>query len=86
MASFLEKKAQQEMMKRAIDAAWVATTCIGMVIAPLVVAAEMGGGNIAKSDLKKAIDIWVRQWQLDVQLLSDRKFNVIGTIMQSNRT
>jgi hypothetical protein len=75
MASFLEKKAQQEMMKRAIDAAWVATTCIGMVIAPLVVATEMGGSKIAKSDLNKAIDTMVLQWRFDVQRLSDRNID-----------
>jgi len=73
MAGFLEKKAQQEMMKRAIDAAWVGCTCIGMVIGPLVIAFE--NINITRTDLNNTIDIWMDHWQRDVQHLSDRGVN-----------
>jgi hypothetical protein len=70
MASFLEKKAQQEIMKRAIDAAWIGCTCIGMVIGPLVIAFE--NMNINRTDLNNTINIWVNRWQREVQYLSDR--------------
>jgi hypothetical protein len=73
MASFLEKKAQQEMMKRAIDAAWVGCTYIGMVIGPLAVAFDVE--RVTRPRLNEIIDTWLRQWQHDVQHLSDRNLH-----------
>jgi hypothetical protein len=76
MAGFLtrkiEKQAQQEIMKRAMDAAWIASTCIGMVIGPTATYLEMG--NATKSDVNNAMDAWLRGWR-DVQQLSDRNLH-----------
>lgn len=72
MASWMEKKAQQEMLKRAMEAGWIASTCVGMVFGPLAVALEMG--NASRSDVDQLIDDWLETWR-DVRKLSDRNLH-----------
>ncbi len=60
MVNFMEKKAQQGMLKLAMQAAWIATTCIGMVYGPLCYAHEAGGAD--KSAVDELIHQWLRHW------------------------
>lgn len=72
MTNWMEKKAQQEMLKRAMEAGWTASTCIGMAFGPLAVALEMG--NASRSDVDQLLDDWLRVWE-DVRKLSDRNLH-----------
>ena len=67
--SWMEKKAQQTGLKRAMEAAWTAANCIGMVYGPLTIALEMGPAGRAAVD--SLIDDWLRAWR-GVRHLSDR--------------
>lgn len=67
--SWMEKKAQRAMLKRAMEAAWTAANCIGMVYAPLTIAMEMGSAS--RADVEGLIDDWLRAWR-NMRHLSDR--------------
>ena len=67
--SYMEKRAQREMLKRAMEAAWTAGNCGGMVFGPLTVALEMG--NASRTNVEGLIDDWLIAWR-GVRHLSDR--------------
>lgn len=67
--SYIEKRAQQELLKRAMEAAWTAANCIGMVFGPLSIALEMG--DASRPDVERLVDDWLGAWR-DVRHLSDR--------------
>ena len=67
--SYMEKHAQQGMLKRAMEAAWTAGNCGGMVFLPLCAALETG--NASRSDVERLIDDWLIAWS-GVRHLSDR--------------
>jgi hypothetical protein len=71
--SFMEKRAQREMLKRAMEAAWTAGNCNGMVFGPLCMALEgaLQRGSANKTNVEGLIDDWLRAWR-GVQHLSDR--------------
>jgi len=69
---FMERKAQQEMLKRALDAELTASTCIGMVFGPLWMMLEMG--QPTRDQVHYAIDGWLDAWQR-VRHLSDRNLH-----------
>jgi len=69
---FMERKAQQEILKRALDAELTASTCIGMVFGPLWAMLEMG--QPTRDQVHFAIDGWLDAWQR-VRHLSDRNFH-----------
>jgi len=66
---FMERRAQQELLKRAMEAGWTASTCIGMVAGPLWAILEMGQPTRAQVDA--VLSDWLRSWQ-SVRRLSDR--------------
>ncbi len=66
---WMEKRAQQEMLKRAMEAAWTVSCCIGMVFGPLCTAFE--ASNVPREEVDALIDHWREAWK-DVQHLSDR--------------
>lgn len=70
--SYMERGAQQGMLKRAMDAAWIASTCIGMVYGPLSIALETGGAD--KSVVDEMVRQWLRHWQ-DIRNMSDRNLH-----------
>ena len=72
MTTWMEKKAQQEMLKRAMEAGWTASTCIGMLVVPLAVVLEMD--NASRSDVDQLLDDVLRAWQ-GVRRLSDRNLH-----------
>ena len=72
MTKWMERKAQQGMLKRAMEAGWTASTCVGMVFGPLAAALEMG--NAARSDVNQLIDDWLQAWR-EVRELSDRNLH-----------
>jgi hypothetical protein len=69
---FMEKKAQQEMLKRAMDTSWAASCCIGMVFGPLAAAVEQGNPN--RTTVNSLIDDWLAAWRT-VRQLSDRNLH-----------
>ncbi len=69
---FMEKKVQQRLLKSSMEAAWIASTCIGMVFGPLLLAMEMGSVRKARnSDVNEFIKNWLGAWE-EVRHLSDR--------------
>ena len=72
LTAFLEKRAQREILKRAIDGAWAASTCIGMVFGPLTQMLETTGAG--KADVIQLVDTWLSAWR-DVRHLSDRNLH-----------
>ena len=73
MVNFIDKKVQQKLLKQAMETAWVASTCIGMVYAPLFVALEAGGADTAL--VRMDIGEWLRHWQ-DIRNQSDRNLHL----------
>jgi len=71
-AEFMERKAQQEMLKRALDAELTASTCIGMAYGPVWMALEMG--HPTRDQVDTVIDGWLDDWQR-VRHLSDRNLH-----------
>ena len=70
--SFMENRAQQEILKRAMEAGWTASTCGGMVFGPLLMLMETGGAN--RQAVRGLIDNWLAAWQ-NVRYLSDRNLH-----------
>jgi len=71
-AKFMERKAQQEMLKRALDAELTASTCIGMLYGPVWCTLE--GGHPTRDQVDTVIDGWLDDWQR-VRHLSDRNLH-----------
>ena len=72
IVSFMETRAQREILKRAVEAAWAASTGIGMVFGPLTLAMEHGAAS--QSELNRLIDEWLAKWA-SVRYLSDRNIH-----------
>lgn len=74
--SFMERKAQEQLSKRAMEAQWTAGNCIGMVFGPLSIALEtaLETGNADRSEVEDFIDDWLEAWR-DVRHLSDRNLH-----------
>lgn len=68
-AQFMERKAQQEILKRALDAEMTAGCCLGMVVGPAIIMMEMG--QPAREEVHYALDGFLDAWQR-VRQLSDR--------------
>ena len=70
---FMEKRAQKQLLMRAMDASWVAATCSGMVFGPLALMLESAvqTGKAQRQDVDDFIDNWLESWQ-QVRHLSDR--------------
>lgn len=71
--SHMERRAQQALLKRAMEGAWTAGNCMGMVFGPLCVALEaaLEAGKAGKIDVELLIDEWLEAWRV-VRHLSDR--------------
>ena len=69
---FMERKAQQEILKRAIDAELIAATCVGMVFGPLWMVLETG--DPTRDQVDTALEGWLNAWQ-HVRHLSDRNLH-----------
>ena len=71
--SYMERKAQQGLLKRAMEASWIAVTCPGMVFGPLLIMLETAveSGKAHRQDVDIFIDTWLQAWQR-IRHLSDR--------------
>jgi hypothetical protein len=71
--TFMEKNAQRQMLKRAMEASWTASNCIGMVLGPLSIGFEVAidERKASRPDVEAFIDDCLEAWQV-VRRLSDR--------------
>jgi len=66
---WMEKKAQQSLCRRAMEAAWTGMTCIGMVYGPLTL--MLKSGSPTTGDVLELTEAWLSDWTWVCQL-SDR--------------
>jgi hypothetical protein len=71
-SEFMERKAQQEILKRALDAELTAGTCNGMLYGPVWMALEYN--HATRDQVDTFIDHWLDDWQF-VRHLSDRNLH-----------
>lgn len=75
LVDYLEKKAHQTWLKRAMDISWTCANGIGMVFGPLTLVLQEASKS---SDIVAAIEELIDHWLIDWQNLQNQSARILG--------